>query len=255
MRRAVDHLKELGYVVLRSLIDSETVKEINRNIETIVASGAMRTNSAFYSYNSSPRIVESWKHSQGVRRAAFHPEITGLLAKTFDANPLPFSTINFLKSSQQPLHSDLVHFGTVPSRRLAAAWVALEDIHPLSGPLQVVPRSHKLPEFEYGQIGISPATTLRDTQIMYQQYEQWVRDLVVSLSLNPLTPALNSGDVLIWSSNLLHGSPECANPELSRKSLVIHYIFDDVTLNYVPSHSQPSRGRYVRRNLEFLSKP
>ena len=35
---------------------------------------------------------------------------------------------------------------------IVGAWVALEDIDPNSGPLQVVPKSHKLNLFDYEDV-------------------------------------------------------------------------------------------------------
>lgn len=248
-------LKKDGFTIIKSAVDDATIDRINRDIEQILSDGRFRTNSTFYGYNDSPRIVESWKRSRAVAELAYQPAVLDLLREVYGASALPFSTINFLRSSQQPLHSDTVHFGTLPRRRLAAAWFALEDINPLAGPLQVIPESHLLPEFEYDQIGLPPARTLGETQAIYQQYELWIRELVEKLKLKRLSPTLKKGDVLIWSDNLLHGSPDCEKPEMSRKSLVVHYIFDDVALNYVPSHSQPALGRYVRRNVEIIEQP
>lgn len=42
------------------------------------------------------------------------------------------------------MQSDLIHFDTMPRTLMAAAWTALEDIHPDSGPLRFYPKSHHL---------------------------------------------------------------------------------------------------------------
>ena len=76
-----------------------------------------------------------------------------MLKFLYEKTPLPFSTINFLTSTQQPLHSDYAHFGTIPELLLAGSWIALEDISPDSGPLQIVPTSHKWNIYRYSENG------------------------------------------------------------------------------------------------------
>ena len=72
-------------------------------------------------------------------------DVLNFLEYVYKKRPIPFSTINFIKSSEQPLHSDYMHFSSKPERYLTGVWFALEDIDINSGPLQVIPKSHKLP--------------------------------------------------------------------------------------------------------------
>ena len=65
------------------------------------------------------------------KRLSLSQIVINTLESLYDASPKAFSTINFLHSTQQPLHSDYVHFGTLPEGRLAGSWIALEDINPL----------------------------------------------------------------------------------------------------------------------------
>lgn len=243
-----------GYVILRLSGQDELVDEIAFDMKEIVKSGEYRTNSGIYSYNDSPRIVEAWRKSRAIHRLAFDPAILDVMSRLYGSKPRPFSTINFLRSTQQPLHSDYVHFGTVPHYRLTAAWVALEDIDPDSGPLQVVPGSHQDPLFCYSDIGLKPARSLSEVKDLYSQYEGFVISKLSSQDYpnRPITPPMMKGDVLIWDANLLHGSPICKNNKLSRLSQVTHYHFDDVEVFYNPSFSQPKLEKFVRRNVEFI---
>jgi ectoine hydroxylase-related dioxygenase (phytanoyl-CoA dioxygenase family) len=243
-----------GYVILNLSGQDELIDEIVFDMNEIVRSGEYRTNSGIYSYNDSPRIVEAWRKSRAIHRLAFHPAIIEVTSRLYGSKPRPFSTINFLRSTQQPLHSDYVHFGTVPHYRLAAAWVALQDIDPDSGPLQVVPGSHHDPLFCYSDLGLKPARSLSEVKDLYSKYENFV---ISNLSKpeyphRAVTPPLSKGDVLIWDANLLHGSPVCKNNKLSRLSQVTHYHFDDVEIFYNPSFSQPKSKKFVRRNVEFI---
>lgn len=249
------HVKQLqneGFTVVAIQGYEELIDQVNRDIDHLVNSGSFRTNSKFYSYNESPRIVESWKYSKAARQLAHNQQIIQVLTEYFKASVKPFSTINFLRSTQQPLHSDYVHFGTDPAFQLAAAWVALEDIDPRSGPIQIVPKSHLWPEFLYSQIGISIARSLGDVERNYREYESWVRNDLKVRNIDPTTPEVKKGDAILWVANLVHGSPTCDDSTLSRRSQVIHYHTSEVKLFYNPAFSDPLRGKFFRRTVDFF---
>ena len=243
----------VGYVVIRLDDSGDLFDSINYDIDGLLESGDFRTNSKIYSYNRSPRIVEAWKRSDSVRSLIFHPQILAVLRSLFDQEPLPFSTINFLHSTEQPLHSDAVHFPTQPANQLAAAWVALEDIDLRSGPLQVVPGSHMNLDFDYSKVNKSVAKSLSDVKTLYSAYEQWVEEQIDNRHFIPVIPRLRKGDCLIWHSNLLHGSPECIDNRLTRRSQVVHYHFGETTKHYNLAFSDPSAKKFIPRKVAFIS--
>ena len=57
----------------------------------------------------------------------------------------PNINYKFSKGTEQPLHSDYMHFASIPPLYLAGAWVALEKTNKFNGPIVLVPGSHKLP--------------------------------------------------------------------------------------------------------------
>ena len=58
------------------------------------------------------------------------------------------------------MHSDYIHFGTLPELYLAGAWFALEDVDDTNGPLIVSPKSHKLGSIDFTDLNLSiPKTT------------------------------------------------------------------------------------------------
>jgi hypothetical protein len=245
---------EDGYVVLKLDDVNDLIDEVNSDVDKLIESGEYRTNSKIYSYNDSPRIVESWRYSRAAKMLAFNEQIVQFLSASFDAEPLPFSTINFLRSTEQPLHSDYVHFGTQPAFMLAAAWIALEDIDHRSGPIQIVKKSHLMPEFLYSDLGIPVARSLGDIKRHYGMYEDWVKAYVGSENADVYAPILQKGDTIIWKANLLHGSPDCIDNNLSRKSQVIHYHFEGTDFFYNPSFSDPANGKFVQRDVKFIGK-
>lgn len=242
-----------GFVIIPLIDAQELIDEVNLDIDAMIETGRFATNSKIYDYNGSPRIVESWKRSSAAKRLAFHPQILEFLTNFFDCKPKPFSTINFVRSTQQPLHSDYIHFGTIPHFKLAAAWVALEDIDPRSGPLQVVRGSHKLPALDYSDIGLQTATSLGEVKRHYSIYEDFIRATArYQLKNEIITPSLKTGEVLIWAANLLHGSPLCEDNQLTRRSQVIHYHFEDTEIFYNPAFSNIHTQKLMKRNVEFI---
>ena len=245
---SIDFYKENGYVIF-NINNDKLIDEVNKDVDLYVKKGDFKTNSKIYSYNKSPRIVESWKFLDSCKRLSLSPIVIKWLEAISPSSPKAFSTINFLHSTQQPLHSDYVHFGTIPEGRLAGSWIALEDINPLSGPLQIVPKSHKLDYFNYEIVADSPPKKLEEIKKNYELYEQWVLELVDKLKLETISPKMNKGDCIIWDANLLHGSPDCQNNKILRRSQVTHWTFDDVEKHYNPVFSQRTKGKFIERKV------
>ena len=90
-----------------------------------------------------------------LKKIATLDTITNFLKEAYKSEPIPFSTINFVKGTEQPLHSDEFHFGSIPHRYLSGCWIALEDIDSDSGPLSIAVKSHKLPIFSFEMLNIN----------------------------------------------------------------------------------------------------
>merc|ERR1712032_50658 len=88
------------------------------------------------------RIQDAWAWSAEVRSLAEDPVVLAFIKMLTGREPQPFQTLNFRYGTQQPPHSDIMHFGTLPQGLMVAAFAALEDMHPDAGPLIVYPHSH-----------------------------------------------------------------------------------------------------------------
>jgi hypothetical protein len=83
-----------------------------------------------------------------------HAALLRWIRLLMEREPKPLQTIMSHKGSQQGVHSDSIHMTTYPLGYLSAAWIALEDIHPASGPLVYYPGSHKLPYVFSKDVGL-----------------------------------------------------------------------------------------------------
>ncbi len=243
--------EDYGFVIF-NINDNSLIDAVNLDIENHIRAGKLKTNSKIYSYNASPRIVESHKFSKNCYNLAKHSTVTSMLKSLYSSEPLAFSTINFVESTEQPLHSDYVHFGTVPEFLLAGSWIALEDIDPESGPLQIVPGSHKFDMFEFNMVSNEIPSSITKVKELYSLYEHWVREYLSVNSIQTITPEMKKGDCIIWAANLLHGSPERKNKMLQRKSQVTHWSFSDVKIHYNPNFSIPSKGKFTERKVTYF---
>ena len=245
--------EENGYLVF-NINDNFLIDCVNVDVEKILKEDTkIKKNSKIFSYNQSPRIVESYKKSKNCKKLAKHPKVINMLKYLYGKSPLAFSTINFLTSTQQPLHSDYAHFGTIPELLLIGTWIALEDINPDSGPLQIVPKSHKWSIYRYSEQNNGKVPSgLDEIKKQYTQYENWVKNEIKTKNLRQITPMMKKGDCIIWSANILHGSPECKIPGSSRKSQVTHWTLENIEKHYNPIFSDVINKKIVERKVEYI---
>lgn len=251
LNAAMNLLNEEGYCIIDLDID-DLIDEANEDIKEIIEKKTFKTNSAAYHYNESPRIVEGWKFSSAIKKIATNKTICDFLKQAYQSKPIPFSTINFLKGTEQPLHSDEFHFGSIPHRYLTGCWIALEDISPDSGPLSIAVKSHEMPLFSFEMLDIKTPKSEKDFKIAYTMYEEWAKQKIKENDYKIATPILKKGQCLIWLSNLLHGSYEIKDNSLTRKSLVVHFHYEACQKIFYPSYSNLEKKRYIPRSLKDL---
>ena len=237
-----------GYVILDLNLENSFYEKINHDIDKIIYKNDYKTNFKEYHYNESPRIVEAWRKSDPVLDLALNKKIIDSLKIIYNRRPIPFSTINFVKGTSQPIHSDNIHFDTIPHRWLAGVWVALEDVDEFNGPLCIYPGSHKLKTYFMNDFNL-PAANKYNLKEVYSKYEDGIRELIIKNNLEIKELKINKGQFIIWSANLLHGGQEIRDTSRTRKSQVIHYHFDGCDKYYNPLYSEPHLAKYKERDM------
>lgn len=250
-----NYFHENGYLI-SNIKNISLINEINENIQNHLNSKRdIKTNPKIFHYNESPRIVEMWKEIKSVKNLAIHQDIIFLLESLYAKKPIPFSTINFLKGTEQPLHSDYFHFATKPDGYLAGVWVALEDIHEDSGPLTIVPGSNNLPYIWLDTLGLEIPKNKNDIKDNYTKYEEHIKKIMRDKKLTVLTPKLKKGEFLIWSANILHGAGEIKNKNSTRFSQVTHYHFEGCEKYFNPLFTRLDQNKYGERDLNAIRIP
>jgi len=197
-----------GYLIVKSVIDNDTIDKIVNEIYEKIPE------------NKNPsRITDAWKHYDLIGYLAFNKKIIKILTHLYKRKPIPFQTLNFYVGTEQKLHSDQIHFCSLPLNFMSGVWIALEDISIDSGPLIYYPGSHKLPFYTMQHLKVKPGD--------YAEYEKKLEKKIMKLGLSPKYGDIKKGDIIIWHSNLIHGGSKRNNTNLTRKSIVIHYFFED----------------------------
>jgi phytanoyl-CoA hydroxylase len=154
------------------------------------------------------------------RRIFWNARLRAIASAIFDQRARPFAAINFTRGSQQALHQDMAVFHIFPHNFLLGVWIACEDITLESGPLTFHSGSHRAPMFP----GFTnyPQTNLRTaTPATSEAYQRHVNE---SARAYPREQFLaRKGQALFWHGMLFHGGAPVLQPEVTRKSMVLHY--------------------------------
>ena len=239
-----------GYIIIDLNLSDKFIQKIKKDIDKKLNEGNVKKNPSIYHYNESPRIVEAWKFSSNVAKLALNQKIKNTLKLLYEKECIPFSTLNFINGTEQPMHSDYMHFASIPERYLVGVWVALEDTNKYNGALKVVPKSHRLPIVDFNKLNLKKPDSINTLEKCYRIYEDYVRNVIKVKKLKEKPIYIKKGSAIIWAANLLHGGSEHLNKKLTRRSQVIHYHFKGCEKFYNPGFSIPSKGDYAIREIE-----
>jgi hypothetical protein len=235
-RALMREFSEKGYVVVDAGID-----DFDALAARVIAELAPH-----YTGGVHRRVAEAWYFSDDVRRIAAAPKLLATLHTLYQRRAIPFQTLNFDRGTEQPAHSDTLHFNSVPRRYMCGVWVALEDIDADSGPLVVYPGSHMLPDFDMHDLGLELGPE------HYEEYERLMGEVARAKGFEEVAVTPKKGQAIVWAANLLHGGQAVRNPEKTRQSQVTHYYFED-GLYYFPMSSDPYTKSPCMREVIDLS--
>ena len=158
--------------------------------------------------------------------------------------------------TEQPIHSDLIHFDTMPRTLMTAAWTAFEDMNQDNGPLKFYPKSHHLGTSDFNEIGIlqkegPQGVPVNDTRYFGGFYGKHLVNYLESAGLkSKIAYQMKYGQTLIWAAGLAHGGSEQTNHDLTRLSQVTHYFFEGADYYWVPRLSDLTKGE-----IQYINVP
>lgn len=244
---------ENGFVVVDLDIDKKFIEDLTNSL--------LDEKGGSYFYNPQTiRYFEAWKYSNYVRELALNKKILDTLKILYGRDPFPFQTINFISASEQDVHSDTIHFHTVPNYWMAGVWVALEEMTENNGTLQYIKGSHRLPIMEFHKMNMTPPEWSHSAggkeQVKYDTYEEFVKAIIEATNLERVKYVGPAGKAVIWAANTLHGGTKLLDENKTRKSQVTHYYFKDMPgvegtqKYYCPMYSEEISGKYALKNLK-----
>lgn len=192
------------------------------------------------------RVQDAWMFNEDVRAIAANDAVLGLLSKLYGRRAFPFQTLNFPVGTQQHVHSDSIHFSSIPERFMCGVWLAMEDVGADAGPLTYIPGSHRWPILSNAVIGRKGwQSSAESAQHPFEAAWQAMIEASGSKAEN-FTP--RKGQALIWAANLLHGGSKQIDLSLTRWSQVTHYYFEDC-IYYTPAFSDEALGKLDLRTI------
>lgn len=243
-----------GFLVLPGFVEDDLVGRLSGRYEWLFdpATEFDVDEDAVHKLRADPnRVHDAWCVSDEVRELAGHAEALGLLSDLFGRKPIPFQTLNFMRGSEQGMHSDAMSFASRPRGFMCAVWVALEDVTLASGALQVAKGSHVFPEVDVSDLGAWAEAESKHSSADFPAYERLV-EAQLKLGQTPVeTVECKKGTAIIWASNLLHAAAPVLDPKSTRMSQVTHYYFEDC-IYYTPRFSDVALGEYCLRNIQDI---
>ena len=240
-------LSEKGYAILESLFDDQLLDRVIQDCD-----GKYQNDSIHL--NENRRITDGWRSIESVCEIACDTRIINLLSKLYGRRAFPFQTLNFNVGTEQRLHSDTIHFNSIPNSFMTGVWVALEDVTLDNGPLAYIENSHKLPIFNCDSIGVKPSSPKMDPYVRYSEYENFVEGLLDLAKEGPRFSEMKKGDVFIWTANLIHGGSPIKQEGSTRLSQVTHYFYEDCVY-FTPLSSDLRNAKlHLRLPLDISSK-
>ena len=258
-----EYYNQNGYLVLDSEISESVLDAIIDDLKDKYTSDAKID----VTYQDARRLQDAWRINKNVKNLALNPKILNILESLYERKPLAFQTLNFPVGTEQPPHSDTIHFNSIPAGFMCGVWIALEDMDENNGTLIYYPQSHKLPEailkdigyeletrsnlspsqlFRRGfrKLGIIKSTPTLKVDDAYPLYEKYIGKIIKENKLKPTYATIKKGQAFIWAANLLHGGSPLKDKNRTRHSQVTHYFFENCQY-YSPLLSN-SKDKYWR---------
>lgn len=130
-------------------------------------------------------------------------------------------------STERKWHQDSYLNPAHVNNHYAAVWLALDDIHPDSGPFQYVPGSHQWPQMTRDALFAAAPKDLLDPHRWPSLTQDLVgeacEDYIKRQGVPVETYVPSKGDVLIWNGRTMHRGSKPNVPGMPRLALISHY--------------------------------
>lgn len=235
LHEQINHFVREGYAIFPRAVSQELVDRLNDDVERVWRGeveqifietfshepGVMHILPATDAYRYGvTKLLDIHSRRPSARAATRVRPVRRFLEAIFEEKPRAFQQLHFTLGSQQAIHKDTayVRIDTAPMK-MAASWLALEDIHEGTGELEYYAGSHRSPDYLWGGyskwMDVNPAEHDHFLKRLHDDARDYAQKKTRFLA--------RAGDVLIWHADLAHGGAAVVNKAATRKSLVTHY--------------------------------
>jgi hypothetical protein len=173
-------------------------------------------------------------HVPELRELALYPPLMAVMESLISEPLMLHLALTGWISTERAWHQDDYLNPPHVASWYTAVWIALDDIHPDSGPFEYLPGSHRWPLLRRDRV----MTYLTDEELQRKEeltgHNSWEKyaerfvtpavDRQVAESGLPVRQFLGKkGDVLIWHGALMHRGSKARVSHMPRKSLITHY--------------------------------
>jgi ectoine hydroxylase-related dioxygenase (phytanoyl-CoA dioxygenase family) len=210
-----------GYAVVRGLLSSEEVQELQEHFAWIHETGA-DGNYAHVSASEAgddpllayPRVMNPHRFSSLARRQATNPLAADILRALFGEEPLAVQSMFYFKppgARGQAMHQDQFYLQVRPGTCIAS-WTALDHCDRANGGMVMVPLTQEM-EIDCRKAGKPGAGSYGPDAV----------PIPVPQGYRGECPELAPGDTIFFNGSLLHGSGRNATSDRWRRSFICHY--------------------------------
>ena len=192
-------------------------------------------------------------HVPELKALALYPPMMEAMADLIGEEMLMHLNLTGWISTERNWHQDDYLNPPFVNSWYCAAWMALDTIHPDSGPFEYVPGSHRWPLMR-GEMVRRFLTPEERDQRDAMGINWWakfseryvvpaIEAEVAGAGVAPVQFLAEKGDVLLWHGRLMHRGTAPRVPGMPRRSLIAHYSGiehrEDMTVRERDANGQP----------------
>lgn len=175
-----------------------------------------------------------YEHVPEMRRLCLEENLMSILADLIGEPMMLHLCLTPWVSTERNWHQDDYLNPPHVNSWYAAVWIALEDIHPDSGPFEYIPGSHTWPLMRRDKVLACMTEAERNEADPISGAKLWpktserfvvpaIEAEIAARGVPPKQFLAKKGDVLIWHGRLMHRGTEPRVPGMLRKALIAHY--------------------------------
>ena len=168
-----------------------------------------------------------YMHVAEIRAISLYPPLMDLLKRLIGEEMGLHLNLTGWVSTDRDFHQDDFLNPPFVNGWYAGVWVALDDIHPDSGPFEYVPGSHRWPALRSHLVRAYLPQRERDDPLWPMYTERFLNAAVAEemMRRDARTRSFiaRKGDVLVWHGRLMHRGSVARVPGMPRLSLISHY--------------------------------